>query len=115
MDRNNLIFFLMLGFGVLFLEPIAASVSPNLAQVATFLIIIYWGSIGLCAFMFLFKKFSADYGINNLLYNLWLFLSLMCVAVGVLAIIDDGAEKAQWAVWMILYGTTVGYLKRKEL
>lgn len=115
MDRNNLIFFLVLGFGLLFLEPIAASVSDNFTRLATFLILVYWGGLGLCALIFLLKNIFAEYGVNNLLYNLWLFLSLMCVAVGILAIVDNGAEKTQWAVWMVFYGSTVGYIKRKEL
>lgn len=115
MDRNNLIFFIVLGFGLLFLEPVAASVNENLGQAATFLILMYWGGLGLGALIFLLKNLFTGYGINNMLYNLWLFLSLMCVAVGILAIIDDGPEKAQWAVWMVLYGTSVGYIKRNEL
>lgn len=115
MDKSNMIFFLVVGFGLLFMVPVAESVGENLGRIASFLVIGYWGTIGLSFFIFLLKNLFADYKVNTLLYNLWLFLSLMCVAIGILAIVDEGVDKARWAIFLILYGGTVGYLNRKEL
>lgn len=115
MDKNNLIFFLALGLGLLLLIPAAESVGQNLVSIATFLVIGYWGIMGFGLLIFAYRNLFSEYGATNMFYNLWLFLSLMCVAVGILAIIDDGADKVPWAVGLIIYGTTVGYLKRKEL
>ncbi len=115
MDKNNLLFYLAVGFGLLFLLPAADSVGENIGQIATILVIGYWGGMGLCFLLFLLKNLFAEFRFSMMLYNLWLFVSLMCVAVGILAIVDDGIDKARWAVGLILYGTTVGYFNRKEL
>lgn len=115
MDQNNLIFYLAIGFGLIFMLPVAESAGENLNYVATFLVLGYWGTMGLGFFLFLLKKFVEQYRVSSLLYNLWLFISLMCVAVGVLAIVDDGIDQAKWAVGLILYGGTVGYFNRSEL
>ena len=80
-----------------------------------FLVVGYWVMLGFLFLAILVKNFFSEFGIGHLIYNLWLFASLMCVAIGILAIIDDGAEKARWALWLILYGGTVGYFNRKEL
>jgi hypothetical protein len=115
MDKNNLIFYLVVGFGIFFLVPVAESVGENLGRIATILVIGYWGTMALSFFLFLLKNLFADYQVNTLLYNLWLFLSLISVAIGILAIVDDGIHGARWAICLIVYGGTVGYLKRKEL
>ena len=115
MDKNNLLFYLVVGFGILFLIPVADSVGENLGRIATILVIGYWGTMGLSFFLFILKNLFAEYKVNTLLYNLWLFLSLISVAIGILAIVDDGINEARWAVCLIVYGGTVGYLKRKEL
>lgn len=115
MDKNYIIFYLAIGFGLLFLIPAAESVGDGLGQLATFLVIGYWGLMGFCFLLFILKNMFAEYGFGNMLYNLWFFLSIMCVAVGALAIVDDGIDKAPWAVLLILYGGTIGYLKRNEL
>jgi hypothetical protein len=107
--------YLILGLGLLFLIPTAESVSQNLGIIATVLVVGYWAMLGFLFIILLLKKFFAEFDLRSMLYNLWLFLSLMCVAVGTLAILDDGTDKAQWAVWLIFYGGTVGFLKRKEL
>lgn len=113
MDKNILFFYLVVGFGLLFLAPAAESI--GLGPIATFLVIGYWGGMGLCFLLFILKNIFAEYEVGTLLYNLWLFLSLMSVAVGILAIVDDGADKARWGIWLILYGGAVGYLNRREL
>jgi len=115
MDKNNLLFYLVVGFGLLFLIPVAESVGENLGRIATILVIGYWGTMGLSFFLFILKNLFAEYKVNTLLYNLWLFLSLISVAIGILAIVDDGINGARWAIFLIIYGGTVGYLKRKEL
>lgn len=115
MDKNDLFFYLMVGFGLLFLVPAAETVGDNLGKISTFLVIGYWGWMGLCFLLFLLKNLFLEYRIGRLLYNLWLFTSLMCVAVGILAIVDDGIGKSRWAICLIAYGGAVGYLNRKEL
>lgn len=115
MEKRNHIFYLAVGFGLLFLLPVAESVDKSLGQVATFLVIGYWAMLGFAFLLFVLKNLFAGYGINTLLYNIWLCVSLMSVAVGVLAIVDNGIEQARWAVVLILYGSTVGFLNRKEL
>lgn len=115
MGKNNLFFYLVIGFGLLFVIPAVESVNSNLGPIVTFLVIGYWCWMGLGFLIFLLKNLFAEYELSTLLYNLWLFLSLMCVAVGILALVADGPDKANWAIWMIFYGTTVGYINRKEL
>jgi hypothetical protein len=115
MDKPIPALYLVLGFGLLFLIPVAESITENLGQIATFLVVGYWLMLAFFFLTILIKNFFSQFSIRNLLYNLWLFASLMCVAVGILAIIDDGADKARWAVWLILYGGTVGYFNRAEL
>lgn len=107
--------YLIIGFGLLFLLPAAESVSTNLGHVATFLIFGYWGLLAVYGLIIIVKNFFKVFGFGHLLYQLWLFVSLMCVAVGVLAILDEGAANVPWAVLMILYGSSVGYLNRSEL
>ena len=115
MDKQIPALYLILGLGLLFLIPTAESVSQNLGIIATILVVGYWTMLGLLFMIFLFKRFFSEFDFRSMLYNIWLFLSLMCVAVGILAIVDDGADKARWAVWLIFYGSTVGFLNRKEL
>ncbi len=115
MDKQIPALYLILGLALLFLIPTAESVSENLGIIATILVVGYWIMLGILFMILLLKSFFSQFDLRSMLYNLWLFLSLMCVAVGILAIIDDGAEKARWAVWLIFYGGTVGYLNRKEL
>lgn len=115
MDKRIPALYLILGLGLLFLIPVAESVTQNLGKIATFLVVGYWIMLGFFFLTILVKNFFSQFGIRNLIYNLWLFVSLMCVAVGILAIVDDGADKARWAVWLILYGGTVAYFNREEL
>ena len=115
MDRNSLVFYIVVGIGLLFLIPVVESVDQSLVPIASFLVIGYWGGMGFCFFLYLLKKLCAEYQVGFMLYNLWLFLSLMCVAVGILAIIDDGVDQARWGVLLIFYGSIVGYYNRKEL
>lgn len=115
MDRRIPALYLIIGLGLFFLLPAAESVDHSLGRIATFLVIGYWAMLGLLFLSLVLKNFFAAFGIRSLLYNLWLFLSLMCVAVGILAIVDEGVDQARWAVWLILYGGTVGYFNRKEL
>lgn len=115
MDKNIPLFYLTIGLGLLFLPQLAESVDPNLGMVANFLVIGYWSMAVIYALIVLFKNIFSTEGFFLLLYNLWLFLSLMCVAIGALAIVDDGIDQARWAVWLIFYGLTVGFFKRNEL
>ncbi len=115
MDRNSPVFYVVIGIGLLFLMPAVESVDRSLGRIASFLVIGYWGGMGLCFFLFLLRKLIAEYKVGFMLYNLWLFLSLMCVAVGILAIVDDGMDQARWAVVLIFYGSIVGFYNRKEL
>lgn len=115
MEKGAVFFYLVVGFGLLFFLPFAESLDKGLYQIATVLILGYWGMIGLCFLALLVTKFIDEYDFGNLLYNIWFFASLMCVAIGILAIVDDGAEKSTWAICLILYGGTVGFLKRAEL
>ena len=115
MERGALLFYLAIGFGLLFLLPLADTLDKNLQIVAAVLVAGYWGLLGLFFLILLFKSFFAEYVLGALLYNIWLFVSLMCVAVGVLALLDSGVENAAWAIWLVLYGTLVGILKRNEL
>lgn len=115
MDRKTLVFYVVVGVGLLFSLPVVESVEPGLGRIATFLVVGYWGGMGICFFLFLLKKLIAEYRVGFMLYHLWLFLSLMCVAVGILAILDDGLYQVPWAAALIFYGGAVGYLNRKEL
>lgn len=115
MDKKIPGLYLIIGIGLLFLIPVAESVTENLGLIATFLVIGYWIMLGVLFFTILVKNFFSEFSIRNLLYNIWLFASLMCVAIGILAIVDDGADKAHWALLLILYGGTVGYFNRSEL
>lgn len=115
MDKRVPVLYVLLGLGLLFLIPAAESVGRTLGHIATFLVIGYWAMLALCFVIPLVKNFFAEFGLRSLLFNLWLFLSLMCVAVGVLAIVDDGMAQARWAAWLIVYGLTVAYFNRKEL
>ena len=115
MDRNSLVCYVLVGIGLLFLMPVAESVDQSLGRIASFLVIGYWGGMGLCFFLVLLKELIAEYEVGFMLYHLWLFISLMCVAVGILAIVDNGIHQARWAVLLIFYGSIVGYYNRKEL
>jgi hypothetical protein len=115
MKKNDWILFLAMGIALLFLEPVTALIDSNLGQAAQCLVMLYWSGLGICWLFFACRNLFADCSPTGLLYNLWLFSSLMSIAVGILAVIDEGPEKTEWALWLILYGTTVVYLKRKEL
>jgi len=115
MESKSLMMYLAVGLGLFFLLPTVEAVEPELAQVATFLVLGYWGLMGIYFLIFAMTSIFAEFGFSTMLYNLWLFCSLMCVAVGVLAIIADGVYQARWGVLLIIYGGTIGYLNRKEL
>lgn len=115
MERKNLAMYVIIGFGLFFLLTAIEFFEPSLAGMAKFLVFGYWGTMAAAALISIFSNLFVDFSITHMLYNLWLFCSLMCVAVGILAIVDDWPHKAGWAVWVIIYGTTVGFIKRKEL
>ncbi len=115
MSRYDHLYFMVIGVALLFLIPFAESVDKNLGMVATVLVAGYWGGLALYFLAFALKRMFAGFGITTMLFNIWLFLSLMCVAIGVLAIIDNGLEPNRWAVALIIYGFTVGFLNRKDL
>lgn len=115
MEKNTLMYYCIIGLGLILLLPAADAAGENLQWIATFLVFGYWSLLAFCIGITLCKNLFTTYGAKEMLYNLWLFLSLACVAVGVLAIVDDGLDKSRWALWLIVYGTTVGYFNRKEL
>lgn len=115
MDSKSLIMYLAVGLGLIFLLPAADSIGPGLAMLVKFLVVGYWAFMGICFVIYVSSNLFADFAFGTMMYNLWLFCSLMCVAIGVLAIVDVGLDQANWALWLIIYGGSVGYLKRKEL
>lgn len=115
MEKNILMYYCIIGLGLIFLLPAADAAGGKLEWVASFLVFGYWSLLAIYMGITLCQNLFETYGAKEMLYNLWLFLSLACVAVGILAIVDDGLGKSSWALWLIVYGTAVGYYNRKEL
>lgn len=115
MEKNTYVMYLAIGFGLLCLLPLTDSLDKGMEIFATVLVLGYWAALGFSFLLYLLKNIFAECGVGVFFYNLWLFLSLMGVAVGVLAIIDDGIYKVPWAACLIFYGVAVGFLNRNEL
>ncbi len=106
---------LIIGFGLLFLVPVAQRIDYDLGEISKFLAVGYWGIVALGFFIILIKDSFAECGIKRCLFNLWLFLSLLSGAVGLYAIIMVGLDDAPWAIGFVLYGSLVGYIYRNKL
>ena len=106
---------LILGFGLLFLVPIAKRIDYDFGEISKFLAIGYWGLITLGFFIILMKDSLSEYGLKRCLFNLWLFLSLLSGGVGLYVIIMDGLDDAPWAILFVIYGSLVGYIYRSKL
>jgi hypothetical protein len=105
----------IVGFGLLFLVPIAQRIDYHFGEISKFLAIGYWGLVALGFFIILIKDSLAEYGLKRCLFNLWLFLSLLSGGVGLYTIIMEGLDDAPWAIWFVIYGSLVGYIYRSKL
>lgn len=114
MDPKNFVMFLIIGFGLLFLLPSAQALEPGLSIIAHLLVVGYWGTLGCFFAVFVFNNLFSHFSFSHMVYNIWFFCSFICIAVGLLALIDDWPHKRGWAVWVIIYGGIVCYCKREE-
>ena len=106
---------LIIGFGLLFLVPIAQRIDDDFGEISKYLAIGYWGIVALEFFIILTKNSLAEFGFKKCLFNLWLLLSILLGCVGLYAIIMNGLDDAPWAVWLVMYGTLVCYVNRSNL
>jgi len=106
---------LIIGFGVLFLVPIAQKVDSDFFEISKYLAIGYWGIVG---FYFLFtqaKDYIAEEGAKKLIFNLWLYSSLLIGGAGLYITIRYGLDDAPFAIYLVIYGAVIGYIFRAKL
>ena len=106
---------LIIGFGLLFLVPIAQRIDYDFGEISKYLAVGYWGIVTFGFFIILIKDLLAEHGVKRCLFNLWLFLSLLSGVVGLYVIIMVGLDDAPWAIAFVIYGSLVGYIYRSKL
>lgn len=115
MKNNSHLYYLSVGIGLIALLPVAESAGLGVERLAVFLVAGYWVLLGVYFSIVFAQRLFTEFEAGLMIYNIWLFLSLMAVAVGVLAILDVGVEGARWGVGLVVYGSVVGYLNRHRL
>lgn len=106
---------LIIGFGLIFLVPIAQRIDNNLWNISKFLTVGYWGIVTLGFLIIMIKKLLKEYGFKKCLFNLWLLLSMLAGVVGLYGIVMNGLDDAPWAGWLVIYAALIGYINRSKL
>jgi len=106
---------LIIGFGLLFLMPIAAKIDDNFYELSKYAVVGYWGIVALIFLISLIIDLIKEYGLRRCIYKSWVYVSVLSGVFGLYGIIAYGLDDMPWAILLVIYAAAIGYMNRSEL